>query len=159
MAYQTLTTVLNTYFQEGFQIDVFLDFSGFIRRTLTFLISLKNIFLHKILLTFDNYDKSSFNHFSPVLHFIWRPIICFVEQNKLLFFGGFFLSEFSFTNIHDLQGSRGRGEAISLIPLYHFHPLQRHLDISRAITAESSTLYIACSRTRTGNLWFPSASH
>ena len=41
----------------------------------------------------------------------------------------FFLSMFSLTIIHDLQDSRGRG-AISLIPLYHFHLLHRHLDIS-----------------------------
>ena len=34
--------------------------------TLTFLISLKNIFLQEILLTFDNYDKFSFDHFSLV---------------------------------------------------------------------------------------------
>ena len=43
------------------------------------------------------------------------------------------------------------GEAISLSP-------HRHLDISRAIIAESSPLHIASSRTRTGNLRFPSAS-
>ena len=32
------------------------------------------------------------------------------------------------------------------------------LHISRAITAESSSLHIASSRTPAGNLWFPSAS-
>ena len=31
-----------------------------------------------------------------------------------------------------------RRNAISLTPLYHFHPLHRHLDICRTITAESS---------------------
>ena len=36
--------------------------------------------------------------------------------------------------------------------------LTEHLDISRAITAESLPLHIASSRVRTGNLWFPSAS-
>ena len=44
-----------------------------------------------------------------------------------------------------------------LIPgftVYHFHPLHRHLDISRKITTESSPLHIASSRTRTGNLSF-----
>ena len=35
-----------------------------------------------------------------------------------------------------------KGEAISLTPLYHFRPLHRHLDITRAITAESSPLHI-----------------
>ena len=63
----------------------------------------------------------------------------------------FFLSRISFTNINDFQDSIGKGEAISLIPLQHFYPLHRHSDISRAITAESSPLHIASSRTRTGN--------
>ena len=58
----------------------------------------------------------------------------------------FFLSEYSLTNIQDLQDSRGEGEAISLTLLYHFHPLHRHLDISRAITGQSSRLHIATSR-------------
>ena len=53
---------------------------------------------------------------------------------------------------------QGKGEAISLIPLYHFYPLHRHLDISRAITAESSSLQISTNRTRTGSLWFKSES-
>ena len=55
-------------------------------------------------------------------------------------------------------GLQGKGEDISLTPHYHFHPLHRHLDIRRVITAESSPLHIASSRTQTGNLWFPSAS-
>ena len=70
----------------------------------------------------------------------------------------FFLSEFPFTNIYDSQDSRGRGKAISLTPLYHFHPLKIHLDISWVITAESSPLHIASNRTQTGILWFPKAS-
>ena len=49
-----------------------------------------------------------------------------------------------------------KGERISSTPHYHFHPLQRHLDISHAITAESSPLHISSSRTRTGNLWLSS---
>ena len=55
-------------------------------------------------------------------------------------------------------GLQGKGEGISLTPHYHFHPLHRHVDISRAIAAESSPLHIASSLARTGNLWFPSAS-
>ena len=50
------------------------------------------------------------------------------------------------------------GGGINLTPLYHFQPLHRHLDIRRAMTAESSPLHIASSQTRTGNLWFPSTS-
>ena len=39
------------------------------------------------------------------------------------------------------QGKRkGRGGAIQLTPRYHFHPLCRHLDISREITKESSPM-------------------
>ena len=49
-------------------------------------------------------------------------------------------------------GLQGKGEDISLTPHHHFHLLHRHLDISRAITAESSPLHIASSRTQTGNL-------
>ena len=47
-------------------------------------------------------------------------------------------------------GHQGKDEAISLTLLYHFHPLRRHLGISRAITAGSSPPHIASSRTRTG---------
>ena len=57
-----------------------------------------------------------------------------------------------------ITGLEGKGEGIPLAPHYHFHPLHGHLDISRGITAGSSPLRIASSRTRTGNLWFPSAS-
>ena len=71
----------------------------------------------------------------------------------------FFFSMWVFFHEHSrIAGLQGKGEGISLTPHYHFHPLHRHLDISRAITAESSPLHIAGSRTRTGNLWFPSAS-
>ena len=56
-----------------------------------------------------------------------------------------------------ITGLQRKGEGISLTPHYQFHSLHRHLDISRTITAESSPLHIASSRTRTGNLWFPSA--
>ena len=71
----------------------------------------------------------------------------------------FFFSIWIFSYDHSrITGLQGKGEGISLTPHYHFHPLHRHLDISRAITAESSPLHIARSRTRTGNLWFPSAS-
>ena len=67
-----------------------------------------------------------------------------------------FLSGFSFTDIHDSQDNRGRESlSLSLTALYHFHLLHRHLDISQAITAESSPIHIASSRTWTRNLFFP----
>ena len=57
-----------------------------------------------------------------------------------------------------ITGQQRKGDSISLTPHYHFHLLHRHLDISRAITAESVPLHMASSQTRTGNLCFPSAS-
>ena len=61
-------------------------------------------------------------------------------QNLSFFYLGLF------TNIYYSQDSRGRGR---VSPFYHFQPLHRYLDISRVITAESSPLHIASSRTRT----------
>ena len=55
-------------------------------------------------------------------------------------------------------GQQGKEKVISLTPLYHFYPLHRHLDISRAIITGSSPLLIAGGQTRTENLWFPRAS-
>ena len=73
--------------------------------------------------------------------------------NTLLFF--FFFSIGVFFHEHSRStGQQGKGEGIYLTALYHFHPLHRHLDISRAITAESSPLRIAGSRTRTGTFGF-----
>ena len=68
------------------------------------------------------------------------------------FFWVFFHEHSRFT------GQHGKGEAIFLTPLYHFHRLHRHLDISLLLTTESSPLHIAISRTQTRKLWFPSAS-
>ena len=71
---------------------------------------------------------------------------------NLFFYLGFIYGHSQFT------GQQIKGKGISLTPLYHFHPLHRHLDISRVITAESSPLHIASNLTLIGNLWFPSAS-
>ena len=57
-----------------------------------------------------------------------------------------------------ITGEQEKEEAPSLTSVYHFHPFPKRLDISRAITADSSPLHIASSRTQTGNLWFPSVS-
>ena len=55
----------------------------------------------------------------------------------------FFFSMWVFFHEHSrITGLQGKGEGISLTPHYHFHPLHRHLDINRAITAESSPLHI-----------------
>ena len=71
----------------------------------------------------------------------------------------FFFSIWVFFHEHSrITGLQGKGEGISFTPHYHFHPLDRHLGISRAITAGSSPLHIASSRARTGNFLSPSAS-
>ena len=81
------------------------------------------------------------------------------SQQNLNFFFLFFFSIWVFFHEHSrITGLQGKGEGISLTPHYHFHSFHRQLDITRAITAESSPLHIASSRTRTGNLWLPSAS-
>ena len=69
------------------------------------------------------------------------------KNDAFFYYLGFLSRTF---RIHGTQ--QGKGEGIYLTPLYHFHPLHRHLDISRVITAESSPLHIAGSRNRTGNL-------
>ena len=71
----------------------------------------------------------------------------------------YFVSIGVFSHDHSrIAGLQGKGEDISVTPHYHFHLLHKHLDISRAITAESSPLHIGRSWTQTGNLWFLSAS-
>ena len=56
----------------------------------------------------------------------------------------FFFSILVFFHEHSrLTWQQGKGKGICLIPLYHFHTLQRQLEISQVITAESSPLYIA----------------
>ena len=40
-------------------------------------------------------------------------------------------------------GQQRKGETISLTPLYYFHPLDRTINISLVVTAESSPLHIA----------------
>ena len=71
----------------------------------------------------------------------------------------FFFSIWVFFHEHSrFTGQQGKGEGIYLTTVYHFHPLHRHLDIRQVITAERLPLHIASSQTRTGNLWFLSAS-
>ena len=82
---------------------------------------------------------------------ILRKSVLTCRKAELAFF--FLLRFFFFTNIM-IHRAAGEGESISLTPLYHFHPLYRHLDISQVIAAESSPLRIAGSRTQTRNLWF-----
>ena len=69
----------------------------------------------------------------------------------------FFLKVF-FREHSRFTGQQEKGVVIPLIPLYHFHLLHGHLEISRAITAESSPLHINSNLIRSGNFWLPSAS-
>ena len=74
-------------------------------------------------------------------------LYCMLDDYLRIFFClGFFPRNSRFT------GQQGKGEGISLTPLYHLHPLHRHLDISQSITAVSSSLHITSSRTYTENL-------
>ena len=57
--------------------------------------------------------------------------------SKNFFYLGFLSGIFT---IHRTVEEEVGGRGIYLTPLYHFHPLHRHLDISQAITAESSPL-------------------
>ena len=88
----------------------------------------------------------------------WRKNLSRFSLSLLSIF--FFFSIWDFFKNHSrITILQEKEEGISLIAQYHFHPLHRELDISRAITTESSPLHIGSSRTRTANLRFPSASH
>ena len=76
-----------------------------------------------------------------------------LSHSRMIFFFLNFLSQ-SFTN----HWTAGKEEGNSVTPHYHFHPLHRHLNISRTITAERSPLHIGSSWTQTRSLWSPSAS-
>ena len=85
--------------------------------------------------------------------FIWLIWLVFIEDYSLEFpgFTIIFFSIWVFFHSHSrITGLQGKGEDISLTPHYHFHPFHKHL--------ESSPLHMGSCRTRTGNLWFPSAS-
>ena len=60
-----------------------------------------------------------------------------------------------FHNNSQITRLQGKGEGISLTPQY---PLHRNLDISQAITTESSRLPIGSTETQTENLWFQSTN-
>ena len=78
---------------------------------------------------------------------------------KLVYYCVIFFFYLSFlSQTFTIHRTAGEGEGICLTPLYHFHPLHRHLDIRRAISIESSHLQIGSSRTRIRNLSFSNAS-
>ena len=71
-----------------------------------------------------------------------------------------FFSMWVFFHEHSqITGLHRKRKGISLSLHYHFHSLLRHLDISQAITMESSPLHIVNSWTWPRNLQFMGASH
>ena len=122
---------------------------------------LKNCFVNfDLIMMCDIFNIGIYMHVeSKYLSDSWFPfrnfsgVICRARRNIYIFSIWILFHEHS-----RFTGQQEKGEAISLTSLYHFHPLHRHLDISRAITAGSSPLHLASSRIRTGKLWFPSAS-
>ena len=68
---------------------------------------------------------------SATLVFLYCDINQFNQSMEISFFSTCVF----FDNHSRIKGLQGKGEGISLTPQYHFHPLHRHLDISRAITA------------------------
>ena len=72
---------------------------------------------------------------------------------ELAFSGSFFYQGFFF-RISSFTGQQGKGEAITLTLLYHFHALYRRLNTSQVIAAESLPLRIAGSQTQIRELWF-----
>ena len=82
--------------------------------------------------------------------FYWQSFlqVSIIQVNVVFFYLGFISRPF--TN----HRTEWKEKDISLFPDYHFHPHQRHLDISQAITAESLHLHIASSRIRNGTFGF-----
>ena len=70
--------------------------------------------------------------FSTIFFELFYQLLRIVEEQNRI---GLFDTGFSFKNIHDSQ--QGKGQTISLTPLYHFHPPSKHIDISRVINEDS----------------------
>ena len=73
--------------------------------------------------------------------FILKKFICWtfplIFRPKFLYDYYYYFSLRVFFHNHSrITELQGKGEGISLTPHYHFHPLHRHLDISRTITAD-----------------------
>ena len=104
--------------------------------------------------------ESFFNFFFFQKRFISTTGECALKKNSAIFVFlycdinklnqsmevSFFSMWVFFHNHSRVTGLQGKVGGISLNRHYHFHPLHRNLDISRAITAESSPLH-------TGSSW------
>ena len=80
-----------------------------------------------------------------------------IKKLKYLFFNIVFLSR-TFT-IHRITWEEGHYFLNSFLPLHTSSQTLKFIGISRVIAAESSPLHIASSRIRTGDIWFPIATH
>ena len=80
--------------------------------------------------------------------------IYLINKHVVMFFCFlFFFSIWVLFHEHSrITGLQGKGEGISLTPHHHFYPLHRQLDISRAITAESSPYLLTSVLMKTSNL-------
>ena len=100
--------------------------------TLSPLLSCQQI--HEVAVHLKYQGFTFFHYFST--HFIFHQphnISCKVFINVFRVYKEYeaFFSIWVFFHKHSrFPGQQGKEEAISLIPLYHFHPLHRHLDIS-----------------------------
>ena len=131
--------------------------------------------------------KHQANLVQPRLCLIWNlifskstqpppMILClrfYLEQAFFFWYIRILLKSFSFWDIENVKSKSQPRYAYKLygyyffsnwvffyehLRNYHLHPLHRHLDISRAITAETLPLHIASSWTWNGNLWLLSAN-
>ena len=112
--------------------------------TLTLTLFLLNIFFLFIFLSWSDSSQYSRGRYRTILITNYQ---FHLFTNIKTIFNFFFLSGFSFTTIHKVIGQQGKGEGISSITHFHLHLLHRNLDISQAITADSSPLHIVISRT------------
>ena len=104
--------------------------------------------------TYATRFATSFSNFSPRKEkgYNMKIFMCYVPRS--CFLSGFFSR--TFANHCTARERGGGGVAICLTPLCHFHWPHRHLDISRVITSEGSSLQIHSGWTRTENLWLAS---
>ena len=99
-----------------------------------------------IFFTTENRDVSSANNFGLDAKSSDKPLMYIIKNNGPSIepyetpasVAAHFFSIWVFFHDHSqITGLQGKGKGISLTPRYFFHPLYRHLDIIRAISAES----------------------
>ena len=126
----------------------------------------KNIFFHRTVPVAVSAIPVAASVFFFLKKYYWRALsqpcydVLIISSSRQIFWCFFSVWVFFHEDSRitgEREGQR-KGKGIFLTPHYHFRPLHGHLDISRAITAESSPVHIASSRALTGNLCFPSAS-